>query len=54
MFQDGQFYAAAPGAVIARSYMNSMMTVLNARKSIREREELGYILTELPAIPTIR
>ncbi|KAG1858139.1 hypothetical protein F4604DRAFT_1906370 [Suillus subluteus] len=57
MFQDGlmgQFYTAAPGAVLAKSYMNSMMTVLNARKSVREREELGYILTELPAIPTIR
>ncbi|KAG1839048.1 hypothetical protein DFJ58DRAFT_813239 [Suillus subalutaceus] len=57
MFQDGlmgQFYTAAPGAVLAKSYMNSMMTVLNARKSIREREQLGYILTELPAIPTVR
>jgi len=57
MFQDGligQFYTAAPGAVIAKSYMNSMMTVLNTRKSIRERERLGYNLTELPTIPTIR
>lgn len=56
MFQDGligQFYTAAPGAVIAKSYMNSMITVLNARKSIRERERLGYNLTELPTIPTI-
>ncbi|KAG1782085.1 hypothetical protein EV702DRAFT_1069660 [Suillus placidus] len=57
MFQDGligQFYTAAPGAVIGKSYMNSMMAVLNARKSIRERERLGYNLTELPTIPTIR
>ncbi|KAG2348435.1 hypothetical protein BDR05DRAFT_957044 [Suillus weaverae] len=59
MFQDGligQFYTAAPGAVIGKSYMISMMAVvrLNARKSIRERERLGYNLTELPTIPTIR
>ncbi|KAG1830206.1 hypothetical protein EV424DRAFT_320638 [Suillus variegatus] len=57
MFQDGligQFYTAAPGAVVGNSYVNSMMTVLNARKSIREREQRGYNLTELPTIPTIR
>lgn len=57
IFQDGligQFYTAAPGAVLGKSYMNSMLTVLNARKSIREREQLGYNLTELPTIPTIR
>ncbi|KAG2073772.1 hypothetical protein BDR04DRAFT_1180442 [Suillus decipiens] len=48
------FYTAAPGAVLGKSYMNSMMTVLNARKSIREREQLGYNLTELPTILTIR
>ncbi|KAG2155183.1 uncharacterized protein EDB93DRAFT_89617 [Suillus bovinus] len=57
MFQDGlvgQFYTAAPGAVTGTSYVNSMMAVLNARKSLREREQLGYNLTELPTIPTIR
>ncbi|KAG2113597.1 uncharacterized protein F5147DRAFT_681907 [Suillus discolor] len=57
MFQDGligQFYTAAPGAMLGKSYMNSMMAVLNARKSIREREQRGYNLTELPTIPTIR
>ncbi|KAG2746083.1 hypothetical protein P692DRAFT_20808428 [Suillus brevipes Sb2] len=55
LFQDGligQFYTAAPGAVIGKSYMNSMMAVLNARKSIRERERLD--LTELLTIPTIQ
>ncbi|KAG2360548.1 hypothetical protein BDR07DRAFT_1461939 [Suillus spraguei] len=57
MFQDGligQFYTAAPGAILGKSYMNSMLTVLNARKPIREREQLGYNLTELPTLPTIR
>ncbi|KAG0696176.1 hypothetical protein DFH29DRAFT_213865 [Suillus ampliporus] len=51
----GQFYTAAPGAVVGKSYMNSMMAVLNARKSIREREQLARNATvvELPTIPTI-
>ncbi|KAG1752034.1 hypothetical protein EDB19DRAFT_2021809 [Suillus lakei] len=56
-FQDGligQFYTAAPGAVLGKSYMNSMMAVLNARKSVRERERLARNVMELPTIPTIR
>ncbi|KAG0708524.1 hypothetical protein DFH29DRAFT_890636, partial [Suillus ampliporus] len=55
LFQDGfigQFYTAAPGAVIGKSYMNSMMAVLNARKTIRERERLARNEMELPTIPT--
>ncbi|KIK36222.1 hypothetical protein CY34DRAFT_811442 [Suillus luteus UH-Slu-Lm8-n1] len=55
LFQDGligQFYTAAPGAVIGKSYMNSMMAVLNARRSIRERERLD--LTDLLTMPTIQ
>ncbi|KAG2121617.1 hypothetical protein DEU56DRAFT_834102 [Suillus clintonianus] len=54
MLQDGQFYTAVPGAVIGKSYMNSMLGMLNARRSIREREQLGYNLTDLPTIPTIQ
>ncbi|KAG2131016.1 hypothetical protein DEU56DRAFT_814420 [Suillus clintonianus] len=53
-FQDdviGHFYTAAPGAVLGKTYMNSMMAVLNARKSVRER--LARNATELPTIPTI-
>lgn len=55
MFQDGligQFYTAAPGAVIEKSYMNSMMAVRNARRSIRERERLD--LADLLTMPTIQ
>ncbi|KAG2043974.1 hypothetical protein BDR03DRAFT_977670 [Suillus americanus] len=55
------FYTAAPGAVIAKCYLYELddnglaklVVRLNARKSIRERERLGYNLTELPTIPTI-
>ncbi|KAG2336091.1 hypothetical protein BDR05DRAFT_1063717 [Suillus weaverae] len=65
----GQFYTAAPGAVIGKSYVNSMLAAsqlvlhtkptkllvsLNARKSVRERERLAYNVMELPTISTIR
>lgn len=50
----GQYYTAAPGAVIGKSYINSMLAVLNARKSVRERERLAYSVMELPTITTIR
>ncbi|KAG1855632.1 hypothetical protein DFJ58DRAFT_785756 [Suillus subalutaceus] len=55
-FQEGlgsQFYTAAPGAVIGNSYTISMLSVLNARKSVRDRERLARDLIELPALPTI-
>ncbi|KAG2050795.1 hypothetical protein BDR06DRAFT_627556 [Suillus hirtellus] len=49
----GRFYTAAPGAVIGNSYINSMLAVLNARKSVRERERSARNALELPTIPTI-
>lgn len=49
----GRFYTAAPGAVIGNSYTISMLSVLNARKSVRERERLARDVTELPTIPTL-
>ncbi|KAG1740511.1 uncharacterized protein EDB91DRAFT_1132883 [Suillus paluster] len=52
--QNGQYYSAAPGSLLAKTYFNSMMAVLNARKSIRERQRLARTATELPTIPTIR
>ncbi|KAG0708168.1 hypothetical protein DFH29DRAFT_522228 [Suillus ampliporus] len=51
--QNGQFYSAAPGALLGKTYLNSMMAVLNARKSIRERQRVSRSMTELPTIPTI-
>ncbi|OAX38839.1 hypothetical protein K503DRAFT_770052 [Rhizopogon vinicolor AM-OR11-026] len=50
----GRYYSAAPGALIGKTYLNSMMAVLNARKSIRERKEVDDSTMELPTIPTIR
>ncbi|KAJ8586744.1 hypothetical protein M405DRAFT_822811 [Rhizopogon salebrosus TDB-379] len=49
----GRTYSAATGALMALSYLNSMMTVLNARKSIRERKQVASSVMELPTIPTI-
>jgi len=52
----GQFYSALPGSLLAKTYLNSMMGVLNARKSIREQQRLEAVSSsmELPTIPTIR
>ncbi|OJA09047.1 hypothetical protein AZE42_04733 [Rhizopogon vesiculosus] len=50
----GRYYSAAPGALIGKTYLNSMMAVLNARKSIRERKDVDNSTMELPTIPTIR
>ncbi|KAG1763095.1 hypothetical protein EDD22DRAFT_846622 [Suillus occidentalis] len=51
----GQFYSALPGSLLAKTYLNSMMAVLNARKSIREQQqEVGCSPMEIPTIPTIR
>ncbi|KAG1743686.1 uncharacterized protein EDB91DRAFT_1125385 [Suillus paluster] len=52
--QNGHYYSAAPGSLLGKTYFNSMMAVLNARKSIRERQRLARSVTELPTIPTIR
>lgn len=50
----GRFYTAAPEVVVGNFYTISMLAVLNARKSIRDRERLAHNLTELSTIPTIR
>lgn len=51
----GQFYSALPGSLLAKTYLNSMMAVLNARKSIREQQrEVCCSPMEIPTIPTIR
>ncbi|KIJ69186.1 hypothetical protein HYDPIDRAFT_24039 [Hydnomerulius pinastri MD-312] len=34
----GEYYTALTGAFLGKSYINSMLAVLNARRSIRERE----------------
>ncbi|KIJ58158.1 hypothetical protein HYDPIDRAFT_119891 [Hydnomerulius pinastri MD-312] len=38
LIQGGNYYTAFPTTFICKSYANSLLAVLNARKSIRERE----------------
>ncbi|KAF8837276.1 hypothetical protein BDN67DRAFT_1071523 [Paxillus ammoniavirescens] len=45
----GQYLTAAPGIILGKTYVNSMLAVLNARKSPRDRPTQ----IEVPTIPTI-
>ncbi|KIJ13137.1 hypothetical protein PAXINDRAFT_14038 [Paxillus involutus ATCC 200175] len=49
--QLGEFLTAAPGLILSKTYVNSMLAVLNARKSIRDQEYPTEI--SVPTIPTI-
>ncbi|KAF8556763.1 hypothetical protein OG21DRAFT_1506166 [Imleria badia] len=50
-----QFLTAGPGIILSKTYVNSMLSVLNARKPIREEQEAQAQRTiEIPTISTIR
>ncbi|OAX33961.1 hypothetical protein K503DRAFT_775055 [Rhizopogon vinicolor AM-OR11-026] len=53
-FQDPQarqYWAAAPAPILIKTYFNSMLAVLNARKVIRERQvEGGGLMYDLATI----
>ncbi|KAI9464670.1 hypothetical protein HD554DRAFT_2315829 [Boletus coccyginus] len=49
--QDHSYWDSAAGMLFARSYVNSMLAVLNARKSIRDRDVNVHALTTIPATP---
>ncbi|KAF8429388.1 hypothetical protein L210DRAFT_3652142 [Boletus edulis BED1] len=51
----GQFLTVAPGVILSKTYVNSMLAVLNVRKPIRneERNALSRSI-ELPTIVTLR
>ncbi|KAF8130286.1 hypothetical protein EV363DRAFT_1450687 [Boletus edulis] len=49
-----QFLTGGPGFILSKTYVNSMLSVLNARKSIREeRKARAERAIEIPTIPTI-
>ncbi|KAF8452532.1 hypothetical protein L210DRAFT_846790, partial [Boletus edulis BED1] len=51
----GQFLTAAPGVILSKTYVNSMLAVLNARKPIRDEERNALARSiELPTIVTLR
>ncbi|KAN0080070.1 hypothetical protein V8E55_009636 [Tylopilus felleus] len=50
-----QFLTAGPGVLLSKTYVNSMLSVLNARKLIREEQEAeAQRPIEMPTIPTLR
>ncbi|KAF8835318.1 hypothetical protein BDN67DRAFT_975444 [Paxillus ammoniavirescens] len=49
----GQFLTSASGMILSRTYVNSMLAVLNARKPIRDQQNHTAAI-EVPTIPTIR
>ncbi|KAF8421712.1 hypothetical protein L210DRAFT_877653, partial [Boletus edulis BED1] len=51
----GQFLTVAPGVILSKTYVNSMLAVLNARKPIRDEERNALSRSiELPTIVTLR
>ncbi|KAF8128682.1 hypothetical protein EV363DRAFT_409989 [Boletus edulis] len=51
----GQFLTVAPGVILSKTYVNSMLAVLNARKPIRDEERNALARSiELPTIVTLR
>ncbi|KIM65761.1 hypothetical protein SCLCIDRAFT_112049, partial [Scleroderma citrinum Foug A] len=49
----GRCLTAVPGSVLCKSYTNSMLAVLNARKLIRDQQRAQMSMVEIPTIPTI-
>lgn len=52
----GSYLTLAPGAVLSKSYTNSMLAVLNARNHFRQDQlqKFNNTTIEVPTVPTIR
>ncbi|KAL4077592.1 hypothetical protein J3A83DRAFT_4185942 [Scleroderma citrinum] len=50
----GKYLTATPGAILSKTYTNSMLALLNARKQIRDRERANPSAVEIPTLATIR
>ncbi|KIK79577.1 hypothetical protein PAXRUDRAFT_160967, partial [Paxillus rubicundulus Ve08.2h10] len=51
--QLGQYLVAAPGIILSKTYVNSMLAVLNSRKSIRDQHDRPPTEIDVPTLPTI-
>ncbi|KAF8835322.1 hypothetical protein BDN67DRAFT_975457 [Paxillus ammoniavirescens] len=49
----GQYLTAAPGIILSKTYVNSMLAVLNSRKSIRDQRDHPPSEIDVPTLPTI-
>ncbi|KAI6123064.1 hypothetical protein EV401DRAFT_1299617 [Pisolithus croceorrhizus] len=49
----GRYFTAAPVSLLSKTYSNSMLAVLNARKCIRDQRQSAQASpSELPTLPT--
>ncbi|KAI6118023.1 hypothetical protein F5141DRAFT_1095689 [Pisolithus sp. B1] len=49
----GRYFTAAPVSLLSKTYSNSMLAVLNARKCIRDQRQFAQASpSELPTLPT--
>lgn len=51
--KSGSNLTTAPGAILGKTYANSMLAVLNARKGIRDRQQAQALPLEVPTLPSI-
>ncbi|KAF8835320.1 hypothetical protein BDN67DRAFT_1015655 [Paxillus ammoniavirescens] len=51
--QLGKYLAAAPSIILSKTYVNSMLAVLNSRKSIRDQRDHPPSEIDVPTLPTI-
>ncbi|KAI6118014.1 hypothetical protein F5141DRAFT_597417 [Pisolithus sp. B1] len=51
--KSGTNLTTAPGAILGKTYANSMLAVLNARKGIRDRQQAQELPLEIPTLPSI-
>ncbi|KAI6147979.1 hypothetical protein BKA82DRAFT_4146731 [Pisolithus tinctorius] len=49
----GKYLTVAPGGILGKTYSNSMLAVLNARKSIRDQQQAQVPPLEIPTLPSI-
>ncbi|KAI6003195.1 hypothetical protein F5J12DRAFT_928033 [Pisolithus orientalis] len=49
----GKYLTVAPGGILGKTYSNSMLAVLNARKSIRDQQQAQVQPLEIPTLPSI-
>ncbi|KIM54265.1 hypothetical protein SCLCIDRAFT_386629 [Scleroderma citrinum Foug A] len=54
VLSSGKYLTAAPGAILSKTYTNSMLALLNARKQMRDRERVNPSAIEIPRLATIR
>lgn len=50
----GKYLTTAPGTMKSKTYSNSLLAVLNARKSIRDQQQTQASPLDVPTLPILR